>query len=389
MSEIVYLFGAGINRGITDWDGLEPPLVTDFFQQVFHSEKYLSEHYLKKIQDLTEFIKKFWKLTKEDLKQIPFDLEACFTLIQLQSLEAQQKGDRDTTILLSKLEYQLTSLLAEFLSEFEHFTHTSDSFGQLGKVLYKEKPLIITFNYDTLLESAIESASSVNQNIPKSFKGAPPEEDTIPEAELVYSHFNWNRPLAYGVKFDLVQLQRAGISTYVEGEKFYYPSANSLYSTPLLKLHGSLNWFTFSGIQKYQIPEMEFMSMKGQTVMCRGTWWHNELPDINQEILLPIILTPALYKQIYQNPILNSTWEKAREGLKKCKRLIIGGYSFPSTDSHTKRLFLEAFHENTPQEIIVINPDTSIIRTVKELCHFYKPVLACRDLEEFITLYKK
>jgi len=388
MPETVYIFGAGINRGVNDWHGLVPPLATDFFQQAFHSDKYFSEHYLNKIQDLTKFIQKFWKLSIEDLKKVPFDLEACFTLIQLQSIEAQQNNDKETAILLSKAEYQLTSLLAEFLSEFEHFIYSDNSFRHLGKILFNEKPTILTFNYDTLLESAIESASGVNPNIPELYKGLPPEnDDNILDEELVYSHCNWNRPLAYGEHFDIVQLQRAGISTYVKAQNFYRPSANNLYSSSILKLHGSLNWFTFSGIPKYQIPEMEFFSMKGKTVMCTGHWWFNEPPDINQEILIPIILTPALYKQIYQNRIISSIWKKAIEGLKRCKRLIIGGYSFPPTDFHTKRLFLESFQKNVPNEIIVINPDTSIIKMVKELCHFERPVLACKNLDEFIELY--
>ena len=36
MPENVYIFGAGINRGVNDWHGLVPPLATDFFQQAFH-----------------------------------------------------------------------------------------------------------------------------------------------------------------------------------------------------------------------------------------------------------------------------------------------------------------------------------------------------------------
>ena len=34
MSEVVYLFGAGINRGIEDHDGVVPPLATDLFEVV-------------------------------------------------------------------------------------------------------------------------------------------------------------------------------------------------------------------------------------------------------------------------------------------------------------------------------------------------------------------
>ena len=67
----------------------------------------------------------------------------------------------------------------------------------------------------------------------------------ITDEDVVDSHFAWNRPRAYGVEFDYVQLHRAGTPDIVEGKRFY--QNNPLYSPPLLKLHGSLNWFVYSG----------------------------------------------------------------------------------------------------------------------------------------------
>jgi len=89
--------------------------------------------------------------------------------------------------------------------------------------------------------------------------------------------------------------------------------------------------------------------------------------------------------ELGDNSIIRELWTRARHELSECRRLIVGGYSFPPTDFHTRRLFLEAFVEKAPDEVIVINPDTSVIGLVKKLCHFDKPVLACRDLMEFIS----
>ena len=189
------MFGAGINRGVKDWHGLVPPLATDFFQQALKSDKYNSEHYLSRIKNLTAYIKRYWKLSVDELRLVPFDLESCYTMIQLQSLEASLKGENEKVIDLVNIEYQLTAILAEFLSEFEHFTFTSDSFSNLGKIIYSEKASVITFNYDTLLEASIGSASGVNPNVPKEFKGLPPDNGEVSDAELAYSHLKWNRPL--------------------------------------------------------------------------------------------------------------------------------------------------------------------------------------------------
>ena len=95
MAKTIYLFGAGINRGVKDWNGLVPPLATDFFKQVLQSDKYNSDHYLSRIKDLTDYIQKYWKLSIDQLRIVPFDIELCYTMIQLQSLEASLKNDND------------------------------------------------------------------------------------------------------------------------------------------------------------------------------------------------------------------------------------------------------------------------------------------------------
>lgn len=388
MADTVYVFGAGINRSIQDWHGLVPPLTTDFFQQALRHPRIGDDHYKEKIKPVFEYIAKYWKLTPKELESEPFDIESCFTLLELQSQEVLSKNDRNAFILLAETNYRLTGMLAEYLSDFEHFTYSSDSFRLLGKMIYDERPAILTFNYDTLLESAIESASGVNVKIPPSFRGRPPESNDIPDEELAYSHMNWNRPLGYGVKFDEVQLHRAGTYAFAAGERFYSHPLNNLYSPPLLKLHGSINWFIYSGINKYPFGDNAAAEeSKGKTLLFEGRWWFNEAPDLYGIIIQPIIITPHVHKQIHETPIIPTIWQKAAEELADCKRLVVGGYSFPPTDFHTRRLFLEAFSEHSPEEIAIINPDTRVVQLVKDLCHFRKPVLACKDLDEFITTY--
>lgn len=381
MSYAVYVFGAGINRGIRDWHGLSPPLANDFFQQVLRSKKYASEHYLSRTENVWRYIDQYWKLSIEELKSKPFNLEECFSLLQLQKWEAQVQGDREHFVNLSLTELQLTSLLTEFLGEFSHFGHTSDSFSELGRIILQEEPTVLTFNYDTLLEESIESASGVS-DVPESFRGEPSDE--ISDEELAYSHMKWNRPLAYGIQFDEVQLQRAGLPAYVNGDRFYGHPDNDLYDWSILKLHGSLNWFEYSGEPRYPFLDRRSAKNKGDTVLCNATPWLNELPDIDNEILFPLIITPVLYKQMRSNDIIPRIWEKARGKLSACRRLVVGGYSFPVTDFHTRRLFLESFEERSPEEIVIINPDTSIVERVKDLAHFERPVLVCNDLDEFV-----
>ncbi len=230
--ETVYLLGSGFNQCVNDWHGLKPPLATNFFQTLLKSEKYQTEYYSEKVRSVYEYIEKYWKKSKDDLLNQPFDLEDCFTFLELQYYEAKKYGNRDKAAELATIILQLKTMLAEFLSEFELFGHTSDLLRDFGKQIYKEMPTVITFNYDCILETAIESASQVRGEKPDSFRGAPNGNSNVPDEELPYSHYNWNRPLGYGIKFDKVQLQRAGISTYVDGHRFYSHPENNLHEPP-------------------------------------------------------------------------------------------------------------------------------------------------------------
>jgi hypothetical protein len=284
-------------------------------------------------------------------------------------------------------------LLAEFLSEFDVNVFSSEVMMEFGRVIHREHPTILTLNYDCILESIIESASGVRTNVPKSFLGGKTDGFAeIADEELPYSHFNWNRPLGYGVKFDEVQLQRAGIPTFVRGGRFYNHSENQLYTWNILKLHGSLNWFHYLPVRKYPLFGSKDEKLSDdtlrETLLVNGHWWFNEPPDHNGWLINPLIITPVLYKErLYDHPVFSDIWKKAYDELSKCRRLVVIGYSFAPTDFNIKKLLLEAFCENTLEELVVVNPDTSVVQIIKELSHFQKPVLVCKDLEEYLRLY--
>lgn len=389
MSKTVYLFGAGINRGIKNHEGVAPPLATDLFVQAMKCRTFGHENYLQKIKPVFEYIQRYWKLEHGDLANHNFDLEACYTLLELQLNEAKATANHDEILKLQDIILKLTIFFAETLQEFEHTIYNSHSYIQLGQIIYSENADVLTFNYDTLIESSIESASRVSGSVPPTYKGRPHNTGEITEEEIRYSHFNWNRPLSYGVKFDEVRLQRAGIPTYVGGDTFYQAHPDGLYNAKILKLHGSINWFKYSGVRKHSFGIKGKASNEGKTLLSQERWDFNEPAEKDGEIIEPMIITPTLYKNYAKNKLISSVWEQAKNSLNGCKRLIIGGYSFPPTDFAVRKLFLEAFERHSPDEIIVINPDTSVVKTIKELSHFKKPILVCKDLDEFIKIYQK
>src|SRR5712692_7389748 len=248
----------------------------------------------------------------------------------------------------------------------------------LGQIFHKEKPIIVSFNYDTLTEAAIESGSGLRGRYPESMKLPPDPGREIAEEEVSFSHHNWNRPLGYGILFDVVQLHRAGVSQYVEGKRFYSNQQNKLYDWELLKLHGSLNWFRFLPFRSFPSIEGDDTVlpkwMESAVIHVEGRWWMNRPPNFQGWLIDPLLITPVLDKEeLFNDPlyrrVFTPLWTRAGEALAGCRRLVIIGYSFSPTDFRTKRLFLEALASNDLEELIIVNRNSNVVEITRELCH--------------------
>lgn len=389
MGEITYLLGAGINRSVRGPDGLLPPLAHDFFRQALRHPRISDRHIIERIAPLIKFIEKYWHITQDDLKDIDFDLEECFTFLEFQRRDAARSKDQDALVSNSKLEWLLTDLLLDFMSDVKNWVFHTAEFLAFGKRLFRESATVLTFNYDTLLESAIEVASPPRLDALKARSARDPMDNVISDEDIAYSFHEWNRYIAYKIRFDEVELLTPGISRTVEGTRYYGHEQNQAKLPAFLKMHGSLGWFFHSGYRVDGVKlEGEEGSQVGRTVL-RGGFYRLGHPNIDYtstEILLPLIITPVLNKPFDQHPVFLTVWEQAQAELSQSKRLIIGGYSFPKTDFHVRRLLREAFSEKSPEELCIINPNTTIVRVAKDLCNYKKPVVVCKDLEEFLKM---
>jgi hypothetical protein len=161
-------------------------------------------------------------------------------------------------------------------------------------------------------------------------------------------------------------------------------------------LHGSLNWYKYvrdspNPYISQEELERRYESRKKQVVLQDLVWFlpSSETPfDESQLFVEPIIITPVLYKQFYDEQyiykkVFNPLWCKAKSSLSKCKSLIIIGYSFAATDFNTRRLFLEAFSDNILNELIIVNPDRKAIEETKRMTQFRR-IKTFKNLEDFV-----
>lgn len=392
----VYLLGAGFNRVLQSTAGFRPPLASNLFEVALSSPHL--DWRIEGVSDLFEFIEHYWKLTPEKLATVPFDLEACLTFIDEQRNEAMKRGDSEEFDRLSRIFGQVVWVLGVVLSEFS-LNNWNDLEGTVQMEIFVRAFLgnpsasVITLNYDTILERAIEIATWASEK-PPSLRGREPGDD-IPDELLAYSQWDWNRPLGYGVEFDVVQLQQPGPSEFVPRKRFYSHPANTLYQNRVLKLHGSLNWYqrtgrrarpALSSVGRPSLPAAlleeciladEFLAMiSGQAV---GGWPLDVMGDGWEAE--PLIVPPILRKTL--PPFVKQVWTTARQDLQACSQLVVIGYSFPPTDFHVRRLLLECFADHSLSELVVVNPDTSVIAVARDLTHFRGAVQTCSTLEEF------
>lgn len=380
MTKTVYVFGAGINRRLCGPQDSVPPLATDLFILALNHPAFADMGSSTGWwAPLFEYIERYWKRSVDDLRQHPFDMEECFTLLQLQVKDAQKQGDFEEAQYLIEIISRLTVFFSQYLERSTMSANTSAvDFITLGKVIWAEKSSVLTFNYDTLIENTIEEASGQNSSwldaqhaiLALQDRGESdwPSYDyfnTVPDELVACSRHNWEPFRAYGVKFDEVMLSAFNPRVLVDGKNYFNHRANEQCQPLVLKMHGSLNWGRYVGhIQKINNPSAPPRSIaSGTTILGEGSGM------IADHLIEPLIITPMLFKNLEQDSIIVQIWQQALTELKACDRLIIGGYSFPPTDFFTRKLFLEAFADRQPGEVIVINPDKRIEQVVFDLTH--------------------
>lgn len=287
MTETVYMLGAGINWSIKHpLRDVRPPLARDFFQQLLKDDSPAKLQLLREeSRSLYGYIDSVWGLSIQELKSGEFDLEKCYTRIQ----QDKRTQDMERWTELWQVESQLTALLGGFLAGFVPYGTPPDfgdeepkrqSFLEFATQILQERATVLTFNYDTLLEQAIEAASG-QRPTPESLQGdellkimQTPEETQriVPEDLLSYSQANWNPLRAYGIEFDEVQIRSNPTLAPVPGERFYAAPGNTPYDFLFLKLHGSLNWYTYTGTS--MLPNMTDVdpTKKDKTLHLANPW---------------------------------------------------------------------------------------------------------------------
>ena len=194
----------------------------------------------------------------------------------------------------------------------------------LLRTWHSRRSAVVSFNYDTLIESAVMSLTYLNQST----------------RERIMPHFTYATP----VRFAAGEL--GGISDP------YHPTKPTF---TLCKLHGSLSWWR-SGSSRGEPTDREVWKDTFKEGGGQADW-----SDVAQRGVLgePMLVPPTFAKSDYfDTDVLRVNWRRARFGIEKAATIVVMGYSVPEADVQMAALLGASTRS---QQILVVDLDPNAI----------------------------
>jgi hypothetical protein len=209
---------------------------------------------------------------------------------------------------------------------------------------HRSRSVVITLNYDTLVEEIVEKIGTVkyaglpHPTLPNTFTADPRSYLRVCNIHPPILRDAW--------------LGSTG-STFVD-------SFCNQPSFRLLKLHGSVNWFRSPNPSAQSdtisyIPAIETATYPGQ---ASPSWIADKAPYIVPPV-------PNKGSLVYHDS-LRAIWREAAEAVKWAKRIVVLGYSMPENDTLLIQLIRGNLF-NTKPPIELVNPDKKLRKKVEEI----------------------
>lgn len=139
-------------------------------------------------------------------------------------------------------------------------------------------------------------------------------------------------------------------------------------TVPLLKLHGSLNWFLCESCNRvvtwnlndfFQTGRWQHLSKNGQRHLDFSDHLDEMPHDCSPSHREPLIVPPTWNKPTYRSA-LKSVWATAADVLSDVRDLIVIGFSLPETDLFFKYLYSIGTASARLRQIRVFDPDERV-----------------------------
>ncbi|MBJ7354366.1 MAG: hypothetical protein JHC98_06030 [Thermoleophilaceae bacterium] len=128
----------------------------------------------------------------------------------------------------------------------------------------------------------------------------------------------------------------------------------------ILKLHGSLNWYSTHN-SRSPTPNAMFNSKRDLSITCRKLI-SPEMTltrETRNAYTLPVVVPPVSHKSAVLHDAMKPLWKMAETALEKADEIVVFGYSCPALDFESSNL-LRRSQRNGHAHISILDPNGSI-----------------------------
>ncbi len=284
----VFLLGAGATRGavrhvLLNGKRLKPPLNGDFFKV---ADTFARAHGGASAE--SKRLKRLRKAFKEDLpvRGVP-TMEEAFSLLYIAKdfpeIYKGSRGRKPTPGERQEIE-DFLRLVFGILISLDSTAHTNTGYDRLATKLGADD-VIITLNYDTLLDSALRRRG-------------------------------WDPRAGYGLRGGPGKVSWGAPSGGVD---------RNVQKVRLLKLHGSVNWFV-----RGSFADLTAVFEKKPVRVSAPR--SNEISGHIRQIV------PPIYGKVFKHGHWRQLWDQAYKALREADALVVIGCSLIDTDFHLRAL---------------------------------------------------
>jgi len=152
-----------------------------------------------------------------------------------------------------------------------------------------------------------------------------------------------------------------------QGKTYRQLARNGWPEVPVLKIHGSLNWWYASKAERDpapKYPNVVFLMADEDVPVGAPVIWDNP----PEPFLYPVIVPFVRDKKKFIEGLLEPVWEAAEREMSTCQRLVVVGYHLADDDKEAQELFSNALKgSNPPSRVDVINTCEDDFNAVRHL----------------------
>jgi hypothetical protein len=350
--------------------GMAPPLATEVFRAGTRFPRSSGVDQAGPFKDLLDFIASKSGIPVSSIGRADISIEDCFDWTVDAIKTAREQGGEEE---ITRCERRRLTLLAYFCGVISEFrAESSPWLYDLAGAIWRDQADVLTFNYDTLLESALAIVSGripqtpEDERIEESWRAFNSTGENRPEIDLNFRGTEWEPHTRYWVPFDRFELpQPAGNTAETSGA--YFETNPSRFREPkFLKLHGSVDWFRYTNLPYgpfEPLPQAERDGLAGKLLFNQWKWQTPagaflDWPHDHHVLLDPVLATGSGKGEYLETEPLASLWRLAAESLKQCERLVVIGFSFAASDQPARKLVKECIDRAVLKEAIWVQPST-------------------------------